>query len=127
MAGESLAVGDVGCVCVLAVVPELEGLGDVAAARCAASGTSVFAAKLRMARLRCTPRSIVGSGSTACSMMLSGSACCSSESRSDFMANKSESLLMWGSHSAAKRPSAVKALQMKDQAAQHRVARGALC
>ena len=94
VAGEWLAVGDVVCVSGLAVVAEPGWLGWVAAAGCAASGAGVFPARLRMARLRCTPRSIVGSGSTACSMMLSGSACCFSESRSDFMAKRSESLLI---------------------------------
>ena len=94
VAGEWLAVGDVVRVSALAAVPEPGGLGGLAAAGCAASGAGVFPARLRMARLRCTPRSIVGSGSTACSMMLSGSACCSSDSRSDFMAKRSESLLM---------------------------------
>ena len=94
VAGEWLAVGDVVCVSGLAAVAEPGGLGGVAAAGCATSGAGVFPARLRMARLRCTPRSIVGSGSTACSMMLSGSACCSSDRRSDFMAKRSESLLM---------------------------------
>ena len=93
VAGEWLAVGDVVCVSALAAVPEPGGVGGVAAAGCAASGVSVFPARLRMARLRCTLR-LIGSGSTACNMMLSGSACCSSDSRSDFMAKRSESLLM---------------------------------